>query len=368
MQRNERMYASGKQGRTASEQAEFEASAAVRRKLRTGYAPLASVGPPEADAYKASCADPPLPMLATDWYKIKRFDKLLSGALSQPKLDGVRCVADTDTGALFSRTGKRFVGLDHLSTALKRAADVAAPPARWIDCELYRHGKSFQGIVSAARRTINQDPSNAAALELHMFDVIKATPCEARVQEMAAWASACEALLPPGTIDALRVVPTRYIRDCADSKELAREVFAEVDHYEQQGYEGAILRVADAPYACNKRSLGLVKAKNFKQDEFEVVGLQERPRQPGIVATVQCTTATGTQFGATPECTTEEKREMWTRRTDYLSGDWIATVRFQEHTDAGVPRFPVCAGLRHKDDTGKTGVDEPDVGEPDAGV
>lgn len=90
LQRNERVYATGKQGRTASEQAEFEASAAVRRKLRTGYTALDAPRPSGGDACAAASADPPLPMLATDWHKIKRFTKLLSAPLSQPKLDGVR--------------------------------------------------------------------------------------------------------------------------------------------------------------------------------------------------------------------------------------------------------------------------------------
>jgi ATP-dependent DNA ligase len=288
-------------------------------------------------------------MLATDWLKVKRPERLLPELLLQPKLDGIRCVADTGTGALFSRTGKPLLGLDHIGKALVLAGSAAAPPAQWVDGEIYRHGASFQGIVGTARRTVNVDKEQAEQLQFHMFDCIGSAPCAVRTQQLHQWLAAATGFVTPGKLQSLCVVATETVR-CESVAEVKSTIDAAVDRFVSEGYEGAIGRVSTAPYVERKRSLDLVKAKRFLQEEFAVVSLEERPKQPGIVATVRCITADGHEFGATPECTHAEKQAMWAKRSEYLDGKWVASVRFQELSDGGVPRFPVCAGLRHADD------------------
>lgn len=348
-QRNRRVYDSGKQGRTAREQALFEAAAAVRRKLQAGYTAQGDGEPAPSDAPER----PPLPMLATDWQKVKKPERLLTGAMLQPKLDGVRCVADTTTGDLFSRTGKPFEGMENIRAALRAASEVAPPPCRWLDGEVYVHGMGFQTIVGAVRKTAAAATgAGVSELEFHVFDAIKGGPFVARSQQVCEWLHACRALLPQHTLTSIRCVDAQMMPHCPNVDALRDEVEAAVDKYTGEGYEGAIVRAADAAYARGKRSLDLVKAKRFKQEEFEIVGMDERPQQRGIVAAVSCRTRDGKVFGATPESTLEEKRAMWTNRAMYTDGSWVATVRFQENTDGGVPRFPVCAGVRHKDDCG----------------
>ena len=352
IQRSERRYNGGKQGRDALQQAHFEAESCARKKLRLGYSPLgAAAAPPEPCGTKNEHASEtaPLPMLATDWLKVKRPERLLPEFLLQPKLDGIRCVANTRTGALFSRTGKPLLGLDHIGQALVLATSVAQPPAQWVDGEIYKHGASFQGIVGAARRTVNLDRDQAEQLELHMFDYIGSAPCSMRMQLLGQWLAAATGFVTPGKLHSLRVVPTETVC-CGSVAEVQDTIDAAVERFVHEGYEGAIGRVSSAPYVERKRSLDLVKAKRFLQEEFTVIRLEERPKQPGIVATVRCTTANGQEFGATPECTHQEKQAMWDRRSEYLDGKWVASVRFQELSDGGVPRFPVCAGLRHVDD------------------
>ena len=40
----------------------------------------------------------------------------------------------------------------------------------------------------------------------------------------------------------------------------------------------------------------------------------------------------------------EEREEILTNKTNYLGK--TAEIRFFEYTDEGLPRFPVCVGLR----------------------
>lgn len=353
LQRSERQYKSGKQGRSPEAQAAFEARSAARKKLRLGYSPLGDgAGPIAKTTFSPSRADahPPLPMLATDWNKVKKPQRLLQGFVLQPKLDGIRCVADAQTGRLFSRTGKELTGLPHITGALRLAAQVATPPARWLDGEIYRHGATFQGIVGAARRSVNVDPAVAETLELHLFDIVSDDTATVRLHRLHTWMDAARALVSPGKLDAIKVVHSEDGPACETIEQVNEAIDAAVAKFEDDGFEGAIVRVIGAPYTTRKRSLDLLKAKRFEQEEFDVIGLEERPKQPGTVATVRCRTVAGKEFGATPECTLEEKRDMWDRREEYQDGRWVATVRFQELSDGGIPRFPVCAGLRHIDD------------------
>ena len=345
MQRSERRYGEGKQGRTAEQQAEFEAVAAARKKMRLGYEP-AGPGAPAPGAPGA-----PLPMLATDWGKLKRPERLLTECLLQPKLDGIRCVVSTATGAMFSRTGKPLVSMPHVEAAVRLASEVATPPAAWLDGEVYRHGASFQGIVGAARRTVNVEPGDTAALQLHLFDTVDDAPAVERSRRLHEWLAAASGLVSPGHLDALQAVHTEALATPPSLGALRDSVDAAVARFIDQGYEGAIVRVAAAPYCRAKRSLDLVKAKRFLQTEFPVIAIEERDRQPGTAGAVRCRTVGGLEFSATPECTEADKQDMWRRREEYLGDQWVATVRYQELTDAGVPRFPVCAGMRHVDDS-----------------
>ena len=345
MTRSTRLYTEGKQGRTPEQQAVFEAEAAARKKARTGFAPLADGAAPQHRV-----GTPPLPMLATDWQKIKKKEKLLTGFFFQPKLDGIRCVADTKSGKMFSRTGKELIGMNHISEALRLASEVATAPSRWVDGEIYRHGKGFQSIVSTARRTVNIDPETARQLEFHIFDAVDEAPAMVRQTKLVTWIAGATALVSPGRLDCIRTVPFECAPECDGEGELEGAVQDAMARFEDQGYEGAIIRINDSCYEQNKRSQSLIKAKRFHQEEFRVVEIRERSKQPGIAATVECMTKDEKHFNATPESTIDEKKEMWDNREKYREGTWVATVRFQELTDRGVPRFPVCVGMRHVDD------------------
>ena len=345
-QRSVRTYASGKQGRTAHEQAVFEAESAARKKLRLGYSPLAhGAVPPEPE----HAAGPPLPMLASDWAKYKRPERWVDSViLLQPKLDGIRCVADTVSGALYSRTGKPFTGLPHLGAALRLAAEVAAPPARWIDGEIFCPGMGFQSIVAAARTS--EASAASAALQLHVFDIVSDLPCSERCEQYRQWLTAAHGLVSPGTLACILPVATETVPPQPDVPSVEAVLGRARARFEAQGYEGAIARLGRGAYVPRKRSLELVKTKSFRQEEFVVRGVEERAKQPGVAAAVVCVTAAGHEFRATPETSAASKREMWADRRRYTDGSWLAAVRFQEYTDKGVPRFPVCVGLRHRDD------------------
>ena len=80
----------------------------------------------------------------------------------------MRCIADTHTGALWSRTRKPFLGLDHITETILSFRG----GARFLDGEIYTHGMGFQEITSIARRTKTIDLEESKRLEFHVFDCV----------------------------------------------------------------------------------------------------------------------------------------------------------------------------------------------------
>ena len=63
-----------------------------------------------------------------------------------------------------------------------------------------------------------------------------------------------------------------------------------------------------------------------------------------IVITLECKTPEGLTFRARPRGTREARTEQYQNGNDYIGKQ--LTVRYQELTDDGVPRFPVGITIR----------------------
>lgn len=67
---------------------------------------------------------------------------------------------------------------------------------------------------------------------------------------------------------------------------------------------------------------------------------EKRPTQ-GIFI---CKLEDGRTFGTGMKFSFEEREEILNNKTNYIGK--TAEIRFFEYTDEGLPRFPVCVGLR----------------------
>ena len=121
------------------------------------------------------------PMLAHK-YDEARVDWLKS-VYMQPKLDGVRCVFTKD-GA-FSRTGKKFMNLQHLFTP-KMSSMFKQNPWLVLDGELYNHDlrDDFEKIISLVRKQKPTDDDRKEArkmIQYHVYDYAFCNPNENKV-------------------------------------------------------------------------------------------------------------------------------------------------------------------------------------------
>jgi len=333
----------GKQGRSAHEQVINEVKAIAKRKRdRDGYldAPDASA-PVEAEEAPAADARPPQPMLAQVYNAGMSFEGLALHA--QPKMDGLRCLADVRTGKLWSRSRHEIVGLEHIEKAVVAACAPLATSngTRFVDGEIFAPGMDFQTISSLARRVKNPH-AQASQLKLVLFDAVVASGSFAT---RWAWLQALAVNAEVGLVD------TQPVANGAPEV-----VDALLQAQLKLGFEGLMVRAssddAESLYRPGARSRHLLKVKAFAQEEYAVVRANRHRETDTLGSVTLALPGGGATFNATPATTAESKLEMWANRAEYESGKWIATVRFHELTRDGIPRFPRIVGFRHRDDVG----------------
>lgn len=241
--------------------------------------------------------------------------------LTQPKLDGLRCLAQSDQGqvVLYSRTGCEFQGFLKIKEELK--AYFQKYPEHVVDGELYSDEIPFEELSGYCRR--QKEEEKIDHVRFHVFDVIvDAGMCfEGRKD-----------LLPKETLHVI-IVPTQEACSVKDVEE-------QLQKHLQDGYEGIMLRNKEGLYLEGHRSWDLQKYKLFQEEEFVITGFSE---EKGMVVW-QCMTQDGKTFSARPQGKHETRKELFQDASSYI-GEKL-TVVFQEYTQNNIPRFPVAKAIR----------------------
>jgi hypothetical protein len=331
----------GKKNETSAvQQAINEARSAWVKKKESGYTAVGVISTPISGAItdggvedieittsgsksKGVDEDVPLPMLAHDYNK--RGKSIKFPCFVQRKFDGTRCVAMPGKG-LFSRNKKSYPHLEHIVAEINKL-----PPTIILDGELYSDTLTFQEIVGLVKRETLKpgDEEKQKQIKFHVYDLINGMPYEQRYANL-------QMLFNRYKFKHLELVKTEVCEDEEKMKELHAQYVAE-------GFEGIMLRNKTGLYK-NARSCDLQKYKEFFDSEFKVVGYKEgEGLEAGCVLWV-CETDDGQQFACRPRGTREERIELFENADDYVGN--MLTVRFQELTDTGLPRFPVGIAFR----------------------
>jgi DNA ligase-1 len=315
---------------TAEQQAELEVKALYSKKLRVDYFETVE----EIDVPKMT-----KPMLATGWEKRKGKIDYSDTVWVQPKLDGIRCIASRN--GLFSRTGKRIVAVPHVFEALQPLFE--KHPDAVLDGELYNHDlhDDFNAIVSMVRKTkVNPKVFDISKelVEYHVYD----NPGNMEMGFGDRFNLLADQLIEThvsGNDSPVRLVLTMYAHSEA-------EVNAHYDSFLSQGYEGGIIRL-DGPYE-KKRSNLLIKRKDFEDDEFEIVRIEEGlGNWSGAAKRVVFKIEDGREVGSGLKGTREYARTVLAEADDYVGKK--VTIQFFTRTPDGIPRFPI-AKILHKED------------------
>ena len=306
---------------TDAEQAQKEAQATWDKKVEKEYF---------EDITKVDTYDKFKPMLANEYTKNPQ-----SSGISQPKLDGIRCIARKD--GLYTRQGKDITTCDHIHDALKTF--FVKYPDAILDGELYNHElkSDFNKITSLVRKT-KQTPEDALEclklVEYHIYDMAgQPAGLSPFLQRVAFIEREVSSGLP------IVIVPTE---ECEDQESLDRLY----SQYTEDGYEGQMVR-NNTPYE-NKRSKSLLKRKEFITEEFDVVEVLEGSGNwAGYAKHFVLTDGTETFRSGVRgnQATLKTLLEQDEKPT------WV-TCRYFERTVDNIPRFPVVIdwGVEERND------------------
>ena len=105
------------------------------------------------------------------------------------------------------------------------------------------------------------------------------------------------------------------------------------------GYEGQIIRI-DGPGYQNKRSKNLLKRKEFMDDEFPIIRIEEGiGARSGMAGRVVYLTHDGKEFGSGIAGGEDFYRHLLENADKYVGGE--GSVRFFNYTEYGIPYLPV---------------------------
>lgn len=308
--------------RSANAQAISEVENEYKKKLKLGY--FEDV----ADVDKGTKL---FPMLANRFQDLKKGLDWDQAWVSQPKLDGLRCLARKQE--LFTRKGENF----HVFRDILRFTQEVnrAMPSISLDGELYAHDlrHDLPEINSIARKRsapTEEDFIKASKLQYHIYDLYdEAAPGREFFERNEMLTEIFNKYFLGN--DFFELVPSDYV----ESDEEVDNKFAE---YLGQEYEGQILRNDQGTYEVNKRSKFLIKRKEYQDKEFKVRDIKEGQGNwagAAKIAVLENPHVPGDTFEAGIDGPYPRNQKILEEKDLYIDGD--ATVRFFKLSPKNVP-------------------------------
>lgn len=273
------------------------------------------------------------PMLAKKYEDYK--DEIKFPVYSQPKLDGCRCII-TRKG-MFSRNGNQFVSAPHIFEELKPLFDFN--PNYVFDGELYadKLNNDFNKIISLAKKTKPNAfdlKASAETLEYHIYDFpFWVGKFSERYSELKKVLS--HLLTNPNS--KIRLVETKQ---CHNQKELD----SLYGQYLEEEYEGQIIRIDSNNYE-NKRTKQLLKRKEFIDEEYKILDIQEgKGNRQGMAGNMIFKNKNGEEFSSNIKGSYSLLKEYLVNKKKYVGK--LATIKYFNLTPDGIPRFPFVTAIR----------------------
>jgi ATP-dependent DNA ligase len=261
----------------------------------------------------------------------------------QCKLDGKRMVTVVENGKcrMYSKVGNPVTCLPHIERDLIR---IFGQEYIVLDGELYNHDlkNDFEKIISMTKRN-DIHPDSEKLIQYFVYDVIE--PGKFYRERVAYAKIAIDGALKPSSIFFLNYEIVNNYKDLMDKFQQYVKVY---------GYEGAMYRDLKSEY-IHKRTNKLLKIKEFKDDEYLIVGVLEGlGKKSGMAGSLICQTPNGSKFRVScKKLPNETSKEFNERLTKYLTDfdsikGKMLTVQFQNLTKKGIPR--ILVGLRIRSD------------------
>ncbi len=273
-----------------------------------------------------------LPMLANKWEDRHKY--IPERFYIQPKLDGVRMLIGKYNGrfVMVSRTGKEVKHMDHIGDEIKDFLN----EGDFLDGENYSPDKTFEEIAGLCRTSLKSsaEGKDLKSIKFHVFDMFNLgnldQPFEERVVKLMR-------LFSKNNFQNLQLVETKILSD-------KKFVESEHDRYVHQGFEGIMVRDPMSKYLLAGRSNHLLKFKKFQTEEYKIIDATEGVGKDKGTVIWTCETQDGQPFSVRPTGTHAERQSWFKNRSKFMGK--MLTVKFQNLTEYGFPRFPVGVTIR----------------------
>ena len=230
--------------------------------------------------------------------------------LVQPKLDGIRCIYKN--GIFYSRTGKTLP-ISHIKIE-------NIPENIILDGELYLHGLKFEEVVS-----------NKHKLEYRIFDLY-----DKNNKNLKYYQRMKQIYYIIKETEFIKIIPNYICKDILDIEDKHKI-------YISKNYEGIMIKNLYGVYEVDKRSKNSLKYKLFKDDEYEIVSYKYGNGKHKDCIIWICKTKDNQIFQVVPDGPLESRKNVDIEK--YIGK--MVTVRFQELSLDGIPRFPKCVAVRN---------------------
>ncbi len=276
------------------------------------------------------------PMLAKQESKLTNRKILDNTWYASRKIDGVRALFYWDGKEIHtaSRGGENYdVATTHLRENNMLIDFFKEHPTIILDGELYRHGKTLQQISGAAR--MEKNAYDCDWLQYWIYDCYDVANPEKIFEERLDFLEKSLDFFK----DFEHLKEDDYL--CLlEQEEVSGEdnIWKLHDQYVAEGFEGCVIRDPNKPYKPNGRTNIMLKFKNYKSEDFKVIGYKLGLRGSEDM-TFTCELEDGRTFEAMPCGTRAEKEEYISNFDTKYKGEY-GECTFFNYSDDGIPTQP----------------------------
>lgn len=303
------------------QQAILEAKSKWTHKCNQGYTTKLKLNEKQTETKTETIV---FPMLAQDYHKHK--SKLEYPCYIQSKLDGYRCLFNSQTKTCNSRQGKEFTIIKQ-TDLFKELSSITDNII--LDGELYIHNGTFEHLgILRKKKLLNDDFKKLNQIEYHVYDIIDTNNTFANRFDIL------KKLINSNQFVKIKLVSTLQINS-------ENELKIHHTQFLNDNYEGSILRNKNSKYKCKTRSYDLLKYKEFEDAEFIICDFtfeKDTSKNDENLIVWICKTENGDLFNVRPKGTKEERQDLYKKGSSFIGRQ--LHVKYFELTESKIPRFP----------------------------
>ena len=303
---------------TAEQQAELEALADHKKKIKSGYstsldAPSEVTLPAKVKVYQDNLKNIKFP------------------AYSTPKLNGVNGLFKRENSklTLYSRGGEVYPDIPHLIKPISDLMDNLN--CNELNGELYIHGQHLQDIQSAVKK-----PNHLSyRLGFYIFD-IPDIQSEYSIRNQVILKDMANTLTLLGSPIRLHI---RFLigEECYSHEDIELKFNAAI----QSGYEGTVIYNANHVYKYNERSSDAFKYKKALDAEFQIIDYElDKQGNPTLICQSE-----GGPFKVRPTGTAEYRKQLLVDLPNHIGKFY--KVEYECFSKSGIPLKPIGLGIRN---------------------